>query len=125
MSDNTGEVADDVKKRINERFEKLFVTRSDGKLSAYVCIVCDRLLKPKQVRRLEVDCLRHNAGLLSPSAWNAVDPALSRCYKFATSCDEEVHDDIIENMLLSPRASFVQNGRDQSDSTCVSSCCSC
>ena len=82
MSDDTGEVADDVKKRINV---KLFVKTSDGKLGAYVCIVCDRLLKPKEVRRLEVDCLRHNAGLLSPSAWNAVDPALSRCYKFATS----------------------------------------
>ena len=55
MSDDTGEVADDVKKRINERVEKLFVKTSDGKLGAHVCIVCDRLLKPKEVCHLEVD----------------------------------------------------------------------
>ena len=125
MSGNDVTIEDVVKSRINERFEQLFANRQDGTPSAYVCVVCDRLLKPKEVCRLDVDCLRRNAEVLSPSVWNAVDPALARCYKFPFRSEEESDNDATENMLLSPRASFVQDRMGRTDFTRVSSCSSC
>ena len=64
MNANHEEECNEVKNRINRRFDELLVTRADGTVGAHVCIVCDRLLKPKQVCRLGIDCLGSNADLL-------------------------------------------------------------
>jgi hypothetical protein len=104
-------VADEVRTRINKRFDELYVRTESGFLHPYVCLICDKLLKPKEVHTLDVGLLHKNGFILKPSTWNSVSSMLAACYRYNGDCgnaDATVQLEI-QDMLLSPRASYVRH----------------
>ena len=99
---------DTVIDRINRRFDELVVTRSDGSKGPYVCIVCDRMLKPNNVEILSTECLKENMSILTPSTWNAVDSSIAQCYMYAGETQSRHDRNWLMTMLLSPRGSYMQ-----------------
>jgi len=76
----------DVTGRINKRFDELYRRTESGLAQPYVCLVCDELLKPKQVKSLSITVLKKNSAMLKPSSWNSVSPSLAECYRYTGDC---------------------------------------
>lgn len=49
-----------VKQRINERLGEVLHQTSDGTFRPYVCICCDKVLKPNEVSVVSPDILKTN-----------------------------------------------------------------
>ena len=113
-----------IKCRINERFDSLFVKGQDNALHPHVCIVCDRMLKPKDCSVISTATLTDNVDLLSPTDWNAVNSAISACYKHQGETETTEDDTLLSSMLLSPRASYIsrQDRRFNKGYTCCRHC---
>ena len=116
----------DVKQRVNNRFDKRLVKDIGGKYKPHVCAVCDKLLKPLDVQALPLDCLEENQDLLKPTAWNPVPEALANDYKYRgnTGGANAIDTNWINDLLLSPRASYV-NGNDGRCAEGLSVCSGC
>jgi len=119
----------DVEERVNKRFEKLLVKDIDGKFKPHVCAVCDKLLKPLHVQALPLDCLQKSQDLLKPTAWNAVPEVLANDYKYRgnTGTANSIDTNWINDLLLSPRASYVSanDGRRAQGLSVCSGCKGC
>lgn len=119
-----------VKDRINQRFDELYRQNEEGLFQPYVCLICDQLLKPKQINLLSISMLKRNSSLLKPSTWNGVSPVLADCYRYTGADfgnidgDDDTPEDWIQEMLLSPRACYIarQDQRRTEGFTVCSSC---
>ena len=113
-----------IKCRVDERFDSLFLKGQDNVLRPHVCLVCDRMLKPKDCSVIATETLRENVDLLSPTDWNAVDAAIATCYKHQRQAERSEDESWLDNMLLSPRASYVmrQDRRFNEGYTCCRQC---
>ena len=102
-------VAENVKSRINSRFDELYRRTETGHFQPHVCLVCDELLKPNQVKRADILFVQRHSSMLKPSTWNAVPSSLAACYSYTGDCGNADTDSIheIRQLLLSPRASYL------------------
>ena len=71
-----------IKERINKRVEELLFTSMSGGVEPYVCLTCDELLKPREVRTISVEALKKSQYLLKPAQWNNVSANLAECYQY-------------------------------------------
>ena len=103
---------------INRKFEALF-RHNGGDYKPHVCIVCDVLLKPKEICYLALDTLESSRQLLIPSFWNEVSSTLKECYTVSHNNSEW-----LEDLLLSPRAQYIEHrdGRRTDGFTCCREC---
>jgi hypothetical protein len=69
-------VAKCVRKRINEKFAKLYREDEVGKYVPHVCLICDEFVKADHLSLLMLDALQRSMLILKPGMWNAVLPAL-------------------------------------------------
>jgi hypothetical protein len=60
------------KARINSRFDALYRQVEPGRFQPHVCLICDEMLKPKQLELLSTYKLRKYSGILKTSTWNNV-----------------------------------------------------
>ena len=65
--------------RVNSRFDELLTKDVVGTFKPYLCLVCDELLKPRNMRALSLDCLLKNKDSLTPSDWNFVSQEVADC----------------------------------------------
>ena len=117
-----GAAAGDVWKRINDRFDKLYVQGDNAcTLSRpYVCVVCDEIVAHKHLQYLSTALLEQMRDLLEPDTWNKVAGPLADCYKFSGDCPAF---DGIGKLILSPRASYIRHSdrRSQDGFSCCGS----
>jgi len=118
-----GASAEDVRKRINDRFDKLYVQGDNACTSSrpYVCVVCDEIVAHKRLHYLSTALLQQKRDLLQPDTWNKVAGPLADCYKFS---GDSPYFDGIEKLMLSPRASYIRHAdrRSQDGFSCCGSC---
>lgn len=69
-------IAEEVQFRINKRFQQLVFT-DQGTPKPHVCISCDELLNPKDVKRITIDTLKRCSGLLHKNNADGMMDALS------------------------------------------------
>ena len=93
-------------RRINQSFNHHFRRTDDG-FQPYVCITCDRILSPKEVRVITPDVLERNAERLKPNALNKIPEDLAACCKYEGHCGHSEDRDWIRELLLSPRSAFI------------------
>jgi Helitron helicase-like domain at N-terminus len=107
--------ADQIKVKINSKFDGLYRITESGRFEPYVCLICDEFIKPDSVERLGIDLLKSNREQLLPSSmWNPIssdtdiDNSLAECYRFTRYCgDAVVAETCIQGMCLSPRACYL------------------
>jgi hypothetical protein len=104
---------EEVKRRINKSFEQLYNVNAAGNYIPYVCLICDELLKPTTMKILQPSQLRSCSHILHPSSRNNIDPKglLAMSYTYFGDCGDNIDDNErqwIEDMLLSPRGSFIR-----------------
>ena len=98
-----------IKERINKRVEELLFTSMSGGVGPYVCLSCDELLKPREVRTISVEALKKSQYLLKPAQWNNVSANLAECYQYRGDCGDGSDDrKWMDEMLLSPRAAYIR-----------------
>ena len=109
---------EEVKERINKAFGELFRINAAGEYVPYVCLVCDKFLKPRCMKTLKVEQLRQCKSLLQPSLLNEVEPHsnLADSYTYFGDCGPDVDDterEWIDDLLLSPRGCYLasEDGR--------------
>ncbi|MCK7498888.1 MAG: helitron helicase-like domain-containing protein [Comamonadaceae bacterium] len=118
-------LADEVTTRINKRFDELYRSTETGLFQPYVCLICDELLKPKEVKTINIDILEKNSSLLKPVIWNSMPTDLASCYSYTGHCgnaDATVRHEI-QQLLLSPRGSYVNTTVHFSEGFTVCSLC--
>ena len=117
----------EVKEAINDRVDRLFCSTSGGSFCPYVCIVCDVLLKPTQVKTISIEKLLESRKLLTPRKWNAIPKEVSACYKYTGIAEHRLSkckQKKILAMLLSPRAPFLHSlGTGNHSGLCICRCC--
>ena len=113
-----------IKEAINKRFDKLYHICRDGNRIPFVCIVCDKLMKPEDVQVLKSSVLEEKGSILVPSVWNSVSPSLANCYHYRGEGYVAAEHIWMDEMLLSPRACFIDplDGRMNSGFSCCSKC---
>ena len=121
----TRAAADDVQKRINQRFDELYM-RTEAGYKPHVCLICDEFVNPSKLDILSMQTLHGNRLLLRAQPWNQVSTSLASCYKFDGYCGDYA-DDVaggIESLLLSPRASYITHSdcRSASGFSCCVAC---
>jgi len=120
--------AEEVKKRINKRYESILHCTQSGTVKPYVCLICDEFLKPQEVQTLSLDELQEVQDILTPSTWNAVSGAIARKYMYTgdigVSNDKDEVYEWIGEMLLSPRGCYVhQSFERKKEGFAVCNCC--
>ena len=103
------------KARINSRFDALYRQVEPGRFQPHVCLICDELLKPKQLELLSTYKLRKYSGILKTSTWNNVCTDLRNCYIYAGDFDNSAINETahwIQEILLSPRTCYVRHDGD-------------
>jgi len=120
----------EVTQRINQRVESLCFRSSDDLDShrPHVCLVCDEILKPKEVKLLTLKTLRKASDILKPSQWNQVSSDLAECCRCQGDLgNRETDVDWVQDLLLSPRGCFIRaNDARKNDGFAVcSNCKSC
>jgi hypothetical protein len=79
-------LADEVRTRINTRFDELYRCTESGVFQPYVCLICDELLKPKEVKTIDIPLLEKQRSLLTPATWNSMTSSLASCYRYTGNC---------------------------------------
>jgi hypothetical protein len=119
-------LADEVRNRVNERFDELYRCTETGFFEPYVCLICDELLKPKEVKTINIDILKKNSSLLKPMTWNCVSPHLAACYTYTGNCGTSANATVIceiQELLLSPRGCYLNTNHLFSEGFTVCSSC--
>ena len=109
--------------RVNKRLDSTVCRQSDGSYRPYVCIICDRLLKPSTLATIQEQQLeRYQEALRCDSSASILSshPVVSD-YSYAG--DHKF--DWMKDMLLSPRASYLGKGRGRGTTCGYSACKSC
>jgi hypothetical protein len=75
-----------------------------GNLRAPVCIICDRFIKPNDVKTITVCMLEKHADKLKPNQITNIPSDLTDCYKIDTTSS------ILNACLLSPRSTYLNSG---------------
>jgi hypothetical protein len=105
------EQAEQVQDRINRRFDELYRQTEAGLFQSHICLICDELLKPKQVQLLSTWLLKKNSAVLKANTWNDVSADLSSCYRYMGDFDNSATTESphwIQELLLSPRACYMR-----------------
>jgi hypothetical protein len=103
-----------VQAAINERFDSLYTRNDEGIPVPYVCISCDKLIDAQSVQVLQLDDLKKYGKPLKVSDFNKLEQneELRKCYIFKGGIGEETEEydrSWIEELLLSPRSTFMRN----------------
>ena len=102
--------AEEVQKRVNERFDALFLEGKDGELRPYACSICDEiLLEDPEKYQITIPKMKAAKEILS---WSYVPDdrrkvEVEQCYSFDTTntrCREDLS--FLSGVALSPRASL-------------------
>lgn len=102
---------------VNLRYDRLF-NDVNGKKVPYVCISCDELLAPKDVKVLQMEVLKQNEdSMLGPED---MESEVLDAYMYEGMGAVEW----MKNLILSPRASFVNkcDGRMNKGFSCCYGC---
>ena len=100
--------AEEVKQRVNERFDKLYYWSADNKRTPYVCVVCDRfIVKKDDLMHLDVEYLKKAKEVLE---WKShEDDRRKEEIELHFKVDKELvqfHYPDLKDLALSPRAPF-------------------
>ena len=115
-----------VKQQINSRIESVLHTTNTGERIPFVCLVCGKFLKPREVETISLSNLQQVQDVLEPSNWNPVTPQTASCYNF--KADPTLHESLdlswMEDMLLSPRGCYIKStDQRRKEGFCVCSKC--
>ena len=109
--------------RVNERIDGTLCVQPDGSYKPYVCIICDKILKPSTLSVIKESKLHEYERHLR---WNGF-ASLPFAHQVAVdySYKGENARDWMKNMLLSPRASYLGKGRGRGNCCGYSICKAC
>ena len=116
------------KTRINSRFDALYRQMERGRYQPHVCLICDELVRPKQLEPLSMYKLRKYSGILKTNRWNNVCTGLRNCYIYAGDFDNSAINETahwIQEILLSPRACYVRRDSDDCSNEGFTVCSYC
>ena len=120
----------EIKKRINDAFDKLFVCdirENEVSERPPVCIICDEFIASKHFQIISVESLAKHGHILCPTVVNNVNNSSTLRMHYEVndlSLINPIYHAILRSMLLSPRASYLhyEDGRRTSGFTCCSKC---
>jgi len=69
VDDDTDDIAEVVKLRINKKFGQLFRETEEGTYQPHVCIICDEFLDRNRIETLTIDLLEANRNILCPKQY--------------------------------------------------------
>ena len=113
----------EVIRRVNKRIDGTVQKRQDGTYRPYVCIICDRLLTPTTIAVLDESKLKKFADTLRCDGF--ADLPMSHDIVSDYSYSGENAKSWMENLLLSPRASYMGKGRGRGTRCGFSACKDC
>ena len=107
---------------INKSFEKLYYTDEDGIFHPYVCVLCDRFLKFDEVKTIDIATLCSKKKFLRPTDQDNMNSLIQMDYKANERYLEEKEKKDLDELLLSPRAPFINRSNNSSGFCCCRSC---
>ena len=105
---------EEIQKRVNAAYDKLFRRNPDGSLSPHVCSICDEFLMCEDdIRVLTIQRMKKLKPLLS---WSSLDKEdriaeVEEHYKFTDTLPGNQDGRWLEGMALSPRGALYQKSR--------------
>ena len=96
-----------VKQQLNDHFNELWQKDEKGNFLPHVCVICDKLLKPQEVKIITTELLQKNEAKLQPNVMNNTPDEVADCY--CADIGHEKDDEWITDLLLSPRATYIKN----------------
>ena len=117
---------EEIQKRVNASYDRLFRRSPDGTLSPYVCSICDEFLMcESDIRVIQIPRMKKLKPLLS---WSSLDPAdripdVEAHYKFTDTSGGTEDQDWLKGMALSPRGCLYKKSRNhKAGFTCCPTC---
>jgi len=117
---------EDVKQRVNKRYDEMFFRDANGKLQPYVCTVCDEVLMAKEdIEYMTMNAIAKAKHLLSWDSLSNEDRIadVEEHYKFNETLPEHLDSSILDGMALSPRGHFHRKPRSKHGGFVVCGCC--
>ena len=94
---------DDMIMRINHSFERLYRRENDTYVP-HVCLICDKLIKPDEIKLIKTEVLQKNGHVLKCNSWNDISDELKQCYTYEGKNKQHW----MKEMILSPRGTYVK-----------------
>ena len=121
MSLNT---AEEVISRVNKRIDETLCKQEDGSVRPFVCIICDKIVKPSTLAVVKKSQLKHYAVALYSGEFARTPKGekIASEYRYKTTENDPPW---MEDMFLSPRASYLGPGRGRGRVCGYSACAEC
>ena len=113
----------EVIQRVNKRIDSTLCRKSNGSFAPYVCIICDKILKPSTLTVIKEDKLKQYGHALRYDGFATLPADHNVVSDYAYRGDNAR--DWMGGILLSPRASYLGAGRGRGNICGYSACKHC
>ena len=107
-----------VQNRIDNRISDLFIQSDNDICKPYVCILCDILVKPKEIQLLSTENLLKHSFMLKNNPFLNVLESFKDCYTVKISEQLDINLDTkqqIQELIWSPRSTYIKKTIEKKD----------
>ena len=96
-------------KKINESIMECYLVDREDKCTGIICLVCDRFIKPRSMKTIEIDSLVKNEMIFKANSEYHFHQSIRNQYKIKLKEEhEEAGSELLTNCMLSPRSQYIE-----------------